>query len=57
MTQELNNVAKPSSRAGAAKGRRGLMNEALRRADEIRESLKGRKHSDSTTLIAEDRNR
>jgi hypothetical protein len=33
------------------------MKEALRRAKEIRESLKGRKHSDSTALIVEDRKR
>ena len=33
------------------------MTEALRRAEEIRRSLEGRKHSDSTELIAEDRKR
>ena len=32
------------------------MNESLRIAAEIRENLKGRHHSDSTELVAKDRN-
>jgi hypothetical protein len=55
MAQKLNNVEKPSNRAVIAWDRRELMKESLRKAAEIRESLKGRKHSDSTILIAEDR--
>jgi hypothetical protein len=35
--------------------RNELMKECLRRAEEIRRGLEGRKHSDSTNLIAEDR--
>jgi hypothetical protein len=57
MVQKVNNLGKSSRRAVIAKDRRELMKEALRLADEIRESLKGRKHSDSTKLIAEDRMR
>lgn len=34
-----------------------LMKECLRRAEEIRRGLEGRKHTDSTALIAEDRQR
>ena len=41
----------------AGEFRNDLMKEALRRAEEIRRSLEGRKHSDSTELIAEDRKR
>jgi vacuolar-type H+-ATPase subunit H len=41
----------------ASEFRNDLMKEALRRAEEIRRSLEGRKHSDSTELIAEDRKR
>ena len=39
------------------RGRNELMKEALRRAEEIRRSLEGRQHSDSTNLIAENRKR
>lgn len=35
--------------------RNELMKECLRKAQEIRRSLAGRQHSDSTVLIAEDR--
>jgi hypothetical protein len=42
---------------GADHARNELMKESLRRAEEIRRGLEGRKHSDSTILIAEDRTR
>jgi hypothetical protein len=35
--------------------RNELMKESLRKAEEIRQSMEGRKHTDSTILIAEDR--
>lgn len=57
MAQKFNNVDKPNTRAIITKDRRELMKDALRRAGEIRQSLKGRKHSDSTELIAQDRKR
>jgi hypothetical protein len=55
MAQKLKNLNRAVSRAVIPKDRRELMAESLGRAEEIRQSLKGRKHSDSTTLIAEDR--
>ena len=58
MAQKLNKMDKTNRRAViAGGGRRELMKESLRRAEEIRQSLKGRKHSDSTILVAEDRKR
>ncbi len=57
MAQKLNKMDKTNRRAVIAGGRRELMKESLRRAEEIRQSLKGRKHSDSTILVAEDRKR
>jgi hypothetical protein len=57
MAQKLNNLDKSTRSVSTTTDRRQLMKESLRRAEEIRESLKGRKHSDSTALIAEDRKR
>jgi hypothetical protein len=57
MAQKLNNSGKVSRRTVADNGRSELMKESLRRAEEIRRALEGRQHSDSTTLIAEDRKR
>lgn len=57
MAQKLNNVGKSTRRVSTITDKRELMKESLRRAEEIRQSLKGRKHSDSTALIAEDRKR
>lgn len=56
MAQKLNNIDKTRQSTGATHTSE-LMRESLRRAEEIRRSLKGRKHSDSTVLIAEDRKR
>jgi len=56
MAQKLNNIDK-RNRHTVATNTSELMRESLRRAEEIRRSLEGRKHSDSTILIAEDRKR
>lgn len=56
MAQKLNNNDK-TSQPTVAPYTSELMRESLRRAEEIRRSLEGRKHSDSTVLIAEDRKR
>ena len=57
MAQKLNN-SKPTSRDTVADhARNELMKECLRKAEEIRRSMEGRKHTDSTILIAEDRQR
>jgi hypothetical protein len=37
--------------------RNDLMREGLRKAEEIRRGLEGRKHTDSTGLVSEDRKR
>jgi hypothetical protein len=57
MAQKLNKLDNPNDPAMMAKNRRELMKDSLRRAKETRKSLEGRKHSDSTALIAEDRKR
>ena len=56
MAQKLNNLHK-TSRRKIATNTSGLMKESLRRAEEIRRGLEGRKHSDSTDLVSEDRKR
>jgi len=56
MAQKLNNLKK-TSRQTATTNSSELMKESLRLAEGIRRSLEGRKHSDSTILIAEDRKR
>lgn len=57
MTQELNKSDKMTRDTVADHARNEVMKECLRKADEIRRSLEGRKHTDSTLLIAEDRKR
>ncbi len=57
MAQKLNNSNAMRRDTVGDRGRNELMKEALRRAEEIRRSLEGRQHSDSTNLIAEDRKR
>ena len=56
MAQQLNIPNRPERDAGDD-ARNELMKECLRKAEEIRRGLEGRKHSDSTKLIAEDRKR
>jgi hypothetical protein len=56
MAQKLNQIDK-TSQATVANHTSELMRESLRKAEEIRHSLQGRKHTDSTILIAEDRKR
>lgn len=57
MAQQLNNSGSITRDTVADHARNELMKECLRRAEEIRRALEGRKHSDSTILIAEDRKR
>jgi hypothetical protein len=54
MARKLNNIDKTSQQT-VASDTSELMRESLRKAEEIRRSLAGRKHSDSTILIADDR--
>lgn len=55
MVQKLNNSNRMTRDTVGDHARNELMKECLRKAEEIRRSLEGRKHSDSTTLIADDR--
>ena len=57
MAQKLNDSNRMTRDTVADHARNELMNECLRKAEEIRRSLEGRQHSDSTILIAEDRKR
>lgn len=57
MAQKLNNAGKENRDKVADNSRSEVMTESLRKAEEIRRSLEGRRHSDSTNLIAEDRKR
>ena len=57
MAQKLSNSDKMTRHPVADRARNELMKECLRRAEEIRRGLEGRKHTDSTILIAEDRTR
>lgn len=57
MAQNPSNSNKVTRDTVADYHRIELMKECLLRAKEIRRSLKGRKHTDSTILIAEDRQR
>jgi len=57
MVQKLNNSNELTRDTVADHARNELMKECLRKAEEIRRGLEGRKHSDSTYLIAEDRKR
>ena len=56
MAQKLNSNT-DSRDTVADHARNELMKECLRKAREIRRSLEGRKHTDSTHIIAEDRKR
>ncbi len=57
MAQKLNNSITTRRATIADDARNQLMKEALRKAEGIRRGLEGRKHSDSTNLITEDRKR
>ena len=57
MVQKLNNSNQVTRDTVADHAQNEIMKECLRKAEEIRRSLEGRKHSDSTELIAEDRKR
>jgi hypothetical protein len=57
MAQKLNNSDKMTRDTVADQARNEIMKECLLKAEEIRQSLEGRSHTDSTILIAEDRNR
>ena len=56
MAQQLNIPNRPERDSGDD-ARNELMKECLRKAEKIRRDLEGRKHSDSATLIAQDRKR
>lgn len=55
MAQKLDKPDRLTRDTAADGARNQLMKECLRKAEEIRRSLEGRKHTDSTILIAEDR--
>ena len=55
MSQELNNSGGMTRDIVADQPRNELMKECLRKAEETRRGLEGRKHGDSTKSIAEDR--
>ena len=57
MAQKVNNSDKTTRDTVADHARNELMKECLLKAEGIRRSLEGRKHTDSTILIAEDRKR
>jgi hypothetical protein len=57
MAQKLNESKTAERDTVADHARNELMKECLRKAEEIRRSLEGRKHTDSSLLIAEDRKR
>jgi len=57
MAQKLNNTDRITRDELADHFRNELMKECLRKAEEIRRGLEGRQHSDSTKLVAEDRER
>ncbi len=56
MAQKLND-SKTTRDTAADHARNERMKKCLRKAEAIRSSLEGRKHTDSTLLIAEDRKR
>lgn len=57
MAQKLNKLTTAPRDTVADQARNELMKECMRKAEQIRRSLEGRKHTDSTILIAEDRKR
>lgn len=52
MAQKLNESKIEPRDVVADRARNELMKECMRKAEEIRRSLEGRKHTDSTILIA-----
>lgn len=57
MAQKINRSDKTTRDTVADHARTERMKECLLKAEEIRRSLEGRKHTDSTILITEDRTR
>jgi hypothetical protein len=57
MAQKLNNSSRTERDTVADHFRNDLMKESLRKAEEIRRGLEGRKHTDSTALASEGRKR
>jgi hypothetical protein len=57
MAQNLKTERSATRDIIAGEFRNDLMKEALRRAEEIRRSLEGRQHTDSTKLVSENRQR
>jgi len=57
MAQKLNSLSRTERDTVADHFRNDLMKESLRKAEEIRRGLEGRKHTDSTALASEDRKR
>jgi hypothetical protein len=57
MAQKLNNFSRAERDTVADHFRNELMKECLRKAEEIRRGLEGRRHTDSTRLVSEDRKR
>lgn len=55
MVQKLNNSHRMTRDIITDRPRNELIKECLRKAEEIRRSLEGRKHADSTALASEDR--
>ena len=55
MAQKLDNSDRTTRNTVGDHARNELMKECLRKAEAIRRSLEGRRYSDSTKLIAEDR--
>jgi|GEM_PF-1835534 len=57
MAQKLNNLRRTERDTVDDHSRSELLKACLRKAEEIRRGLEGRKHTDSTKLNAEDRKR
>jgi hypothetical protein len=57
MAQKLKNPSRTDRDAVADHSRNEHMQYCLRKAEEIRRGLEGRKHTDSTALVSEDRKR
>lgn len=57
MEQGINEPKRITRDTVADHFRNELMKECLLKAEEIRRALEGRKHTDSTTLLADDRQR
>jgi hypothetical protein len=57
MAKRLNESKTAARDTVGDRARNELMKDCLRKAEQIPRSLEGRKHTDSTILIAEDRTR